>query len=281
MKPAKHGVTVDVTKSGCRVRVASLPGCDVEGPSLPQAMDLLADKLAAHVGRHGPTPALLEALQSLGIAEWRPLVAMEKPRAGRSRARTSPAAADALQLKVTLRNARPPIWRRVMVPSDMPLDRLHDVLQIAMGWTDSHLHAFVAGGTSYMPASVEEFGGPPGIDERSVTVGELLTRPKDRMLYEYDFGDDWEHDVVVEKVLKGGATPDLPRVIDGRRACPPEDVGGSPGYAEYLQAIANPRHPGHVDMLEWGGEFDPEAWDLAAAEAALRRARGRRMTRRR
>ena len=165
------------------------------------------------------------------------------------------------QLKVTLRGTRPPIWRRVQVPRDVPLHRLHWILQIVMGWTDSHLHQFRVGDTYYGTPN-PEFGFEVK-NEKKVRLGEVLRRPKARMVYEYDFGDGWEHDVVLEAAIPTMPGKRFPLVLAGKRRCPPEDVGGIGGYYHFLEAIADPKHPEHRDMREWWGEsFDPDAFDV-------------------
>ena len=168
------------------------------------------------------------------------------------------------RLKVTLRGIRPAIWRRVEVPADLSLFDLHRVLQGAMGWTDSHLHQFVHRGT-YYGAPDREFGMPM-VSERRTRLHQLLERPRDRLNYEYDFGDSWDHEVVLESIDDTQAGVRYPRVVAGRRACPPEDVGGSPGYADFLEAVADPQHDEHESWLKWiGGRFDPEHFDVLAA----------------
>ena len=177
-----------------------------------------------------------------------------------------------LQLKVTLRHIRPAIWRRVEVPAGLSLLDLHHVLQGAMGWTDSHLHQFEHDGLMYGPPD-REFGEAM-ISERKTRVGHILDRPRARLTYEYDFGDGWEHEVVVEAM--GEPVPDAryPRVTDGKRACPPEDVGGPSGYEDFLAAVANPEHEEHASMLEWiGGPFDPESFDVIVANDRVPRPR--------
>ena len=165
------------------------------------------------------------------------------------------------RLKVTLRGSRPPIWRRIEVRSDISLARLHDVLQLVMGWTNSHLHQFRRGTTYYGPAN-------PELDmeqqnERRIRLNGVLRKPKDKMVYEYDFGDGWEHDVVLERSTVGPTDAPQVRVTGGRGACPPEDVGGIGGYYGFLEAIKDPAHPEHDEMLEWyGGDIDPEAFDF-------------------
>jgi hypothetical protein len=168
------------------------------------------------------------------------------------------------RLKVTLRGIRPAIWRRIEAPADTPLFEFHRTVQAAMGWTDSHLHQFFHQGICY-GAPDHEYD-MPSVSERRTRLGDLLQRPKDRLIYEYDFGDSWEHDVVLEDIYEAQPEVRYPRVIAGKRACPPEDVGGYPGYAEFVDAISNPAHEEHNSMLEWiGGRFDPESFDVIAA----------------
>src|SRR6185436_1069548 len=141
------------------------------------------------------------------------------------------------------------------------LSELHIILQTAMGWTDSHLHMFVAGSQRYgVPdPELDPFQRP----EAGVRIETLLKREKDSILYEYDFGDGWEHKVTLEKILPEEGGEMLPKCIGGRLACPPEDVGGVYGYASFLQAYRDKTHPEHEEMVEWAGEFfNPEAFDL-------------------
>ena len=172
------------------------------------------------------------------------------------------------QLKVTLLEIRPLIWRRLQVPSAINLRRLHDVLQAAMGWTQSHLYRFEVGD--------QEFGEPdPDFDlpirsAKSTPLRKVAPEPGVTFLYEYDFGDSWLHEIVVEKVLPPEPRVAYPRCLAGKRACPPEDVGGVTGYSEFLKAIRQPNHPDHEAMLEWvGGAFDPTAFDLDAVNEQL------------
>jgi len=147
------------------------------------------------------------------------------------------------------------------VLSDIALSRLHTILQVVMGWTDSHLHQFLAGGTYYGTPDREL--GIERQNERRVRLNEVLRRPKDRMVYEYDFGDGWEHDIVLERTMSPVPRGRYPIVVAGKRACPPDDVGGIGGYYDFLDAIKDPKHPDHHDMMEWcGGSFDPEAFDV-------------------
>jgi hypothetical protein len=163
-----------------------------------------------------------------------------------------------LQLKVTLQGVKPPIWRRLIVPAELTLDEVSAVILAAMGWENSHLHGFVIGRVHYGMADVD--GMDDVQDERAYRLGDVAA-VKSRFVYEYDFGDGWKHQVVVEKELMDSDGPPL-RCLDGRRACPPEDCGGSWGYEELLAILANPRHPEHEERLEWvGGAIDPEAFD--------------------
>jgi hypothetical protein len=164
-------------------------------------------------------------------------------------------------IKVTLSGVRPPIWRRIAVPSGFTLGQLHDVIQVAMGWTQSHLHQFVIDETVYSDPTFEL--GLEVEDESSITVAEALPGKGRRAIYEYDFGDGWRHLLLVEKV--GPAEPGVkaPVCLNGARACPPEDCGGPYGYQRFLEAIRDPQHPEHQEMLEWvGGGFDPEAFGV-------------------
>ncbi|MDP9312438.1 MAG: plasmid pRiA4b ORF-3 family protein [Chloroflexota bacterium] len=176
------------------------------------------------------------------------------------------------QLKVTLHDSKPPIWRRVQVPSDITLSKLHDILQIVMGWTDSHLHQFIVGQTYY--GIPDPMWGRDVKNERRTKLHQVAPEEKAKFTYEYDFGDDWLHDIVVEKILPAVEGTHYPLCIKGKRACPPEDCGGVWGYDSFLEAIRNPNHPEHDDMLEWaGGDFDPEAFDMEDVNRQLTRLR--------
>jgi hypothetical protein len=174
------------------------------------------------------------------------------------------------QVKITLLGVEnPPVWRRVLVPAAIRLDQLHDVVQAAMGWQNCHLHAFVDGQTYYgVPDPELRFR-----DEGTTRLGDL-TAPDGQLLYNYDFGDDWDHEILVEEATV--ATPDgrYPRCVAGQSACPPEDVGGSPGYARLIEILADPSHVEHQDMLGWlgiedSGQFDPARFDPAEANRRL------------
>jgi hypothetical protein len=174
------------------------------------------------------------------------------------------------QLKVTLTGSKPPIWRRILVPSDITLGRLHDVLQIAMGWTDSHLHQFEHEGRPYgVPEPGWDF--EPVSDEQRARLDRLLRGEKDWLRYEYDFGDGWVHRVTLEKTLSFDDRLTLPRCIKGKGACPPEDIGGIWGYYAALQAYNDPQHPEHREYRELfaGDDLDPNAFDIGEVNALL------------
>ena len=184
--------------------------------------------------------------------------------------------AEIYQIKVTLKYSKPPIWRRLLVPSDTTLTKLHDILQVAFGWEGYHLHQFIVTSgkfrTYYGVPDPNYFDSLDMKDERKFTLKQIAPGEKSKFVYEYDFGDSWEHVVLVEKVLPPDPAQNYPVCIKGRLACPPEDVGGMWGYYEFLEAIQNPEHPEHEMYIEWiGDEFDPKAFDLDEINAALRK----------
>jgi hypothetical protein len=176
-----------------------------------------------------------------------------------------------LRLEVTLEeSADPVIWRRLRVPADIRLDRFHHVLGAAMGWQDSHLHVFERGTDRYGYAD-------PDLDiqdERKMRLADVLAHEGDRLDYEYDFGDSWRHHIVLEAIENGDPDDAYPRCTDGAGRCPPEDVGGVPGYTDLKRLLADPDDDEHAEMLEWMGlrtprDFDAAAFDLDRANAAM------------
>jgi hypothetical protein len=170
-----------------------------------------------------------------------------------------------LQIKVSLDHIRPPIWRRVLVSSDITLAALHGIVQAAMGWTDSHLHQFRLGRVCYgVPDSDRDFGGEVE-DEAKFTLADVMPRMGMKLRYEYDFGDGWEHTLTLEKTLDPVPGQALPECTAGARACPPEDCGGVGGYYGILEALKKPDDPEHSELIEWlGAGYDPEAFDRAS-----------------
>ncbi len=194
----------------------------------------------------------------------------EEVKAVESRAeRRTDAEPRVCRMKITLRGTRPPVWRRFEVRDDMTLARLHTVIQRVMGWTDSHLHEFHVG--------QDRFGIPnpewpdDTISEKKIRVGDLIDWGVKRFVYEYDFGDGWQHDIVIEKLAKPEHDVRYPRCLTGKRACPPEDCGGVGGYYELLEAIANPEDAEDEDVWNWADWFEPDAFDLEWVNQSLRK----------
>lgn len=177
------------------------------------------------------------------------------------------------QLHISLIGCSPPIWRRVIVPGDVHLDVLHEVLQTAMGWAMSHSHEYVVGEAHYIPPEMsEEYDGEPGyFNAASFTLAEIAPKEKSHFVYIYDFGDDWRHKVVVERILD----PRFPRlkqacVIAGQNVCPPEDCGGISGYADLVRTLKSPKSKRYDELLEWvGGGWDPTYFEAAETTALL------------
>src|SRR6266540_259660 len=190
--------------------------------------------------------------------------------AGSSKAAIAPAKDAVYQVKISLRGARPPIWRRLRLPAGTSLARLHEVIQTVFGWTDSHLHAFEASGRRYSrpELGLDDLEGRFA-DEGTASLSEVARSVGARLRYTYDFGDSWEHDLVVEEILPPDRVPHAVCVA-GRRAGPPEDCGGVWGYTELLDILADPEHPQHAERLEWlGDRHDPATFDKHAVNRAL------------
>jgi hypothetical protein len=186
---------------------------------------------------------------------------------------------DIVELKVRLRDVEPPVMRRVQIPGDYSLHRVHDVIQAVMGWYDMHLHEFKVGGKTYGQPDIEgELSfGVRIYDDRNIKLGKLIERGVREFTYTYDLGDDWQHDVEVVRTLAPEQGVDYPVLVEWSGACPPEDVGGPPGYEEFLKAISDPEHEEHDDVVAWsGGDFDPQFLDLEAVDAMLGRIRASR-----
>jgi len=182
------------------------------------------------------------------------------------------------QLKIALPYIKPAIWRRLEAPGNMTFHDLHDAIQIAMGWENCHLWMFNVGETEVSPES-EQFdfpGRPRARSAASTILDDMLTGRCMKFDYEYDMGDSWTHEIEVEKILSARPDVQYPRCTGGERACPPEDCGGFPGYFNLLEAIADPKHPEHNEMVEWvGEEWNPEAFDLDAVNKSLQPRRRR------
>ena len=175
------------------------------------------------------------------------------------------------QMMIVLDGIKPPIWRRFLVASDIKLSKIHRVLQIVMGWENSHMHEFRAGKVSFGEPSPDYLGKM--LDAKKVELRKVAQNEKERFKYIYDFGDGWEHDLIVEKILAPETGTDYPVCLAGERACPPEDCGGIGGYAMLLTALSGPKTADERDLVEWAGDFDPDQFDLDAINSRLKRMR--------
>ena len=179
------------------------------------------------------------------------------PKAGTTTAKpkATRATGKVYQLKITLKDIKPPVWRRVLVP-DCSLEELHEVIQAAMGWENYHLYDFEVGGRHYTdPRGMDDLDME---DAGKVKLSGVAPEGKAKLRYTYDFGDNWQHEVLVEKVVPPEDGRKYPVCIAGKRSCPPEDCGGPWGYMEFAEAIKDPEHERHEEFVEWRGEFDPE-----------------------
>jgi hypothetical protein len=181
----------------------------------------------------------------------------------------SKAAAGVYQIKVTLKGIKPPIWRRVAVPCDITLAALHNVIQRAMGWQDCHLHEFIIGAKRYGAAEDEEFDFGDGRADEGKARLNKVAGPNAKFRYCYDFGDDWIHEILIEREIASDGER-MARCLAGKNACPPEDCGGPYGYANLLSILADPEHEEHEEMLEWAGDdLDPSAFDAKQTDRLL------------
>lgn len=180
-------------------------------------------------------------------------------------------------LKITLIGTEPPVWRRVVVRSDIGLGDLHDVIQLSMGWEDHHLHHFIVGKSFYgVPEPNQDDFGFKTLDEQDFALIDIAPRKGSKFKYEYDFGDSWQHEIRVEKIERDVPGHTHPVCLDGERNCPPEDVGGIWGYSELVEAMADRKHKRRKEFIEWLGEpFNPEAIDLKEANKQLKKLRYR------
>jgi hypothetical protein len=253
-----------LAKDGSRFTVAQMVG-------MAQA---LAEALP-HYGTSRSVPALMVAAH---LMERLKEVIVNPAALPRRRGRKPQAAGrvDAvLQFKITLKDSQPPIWRRIQV-QDCTLDRFHEHIQTAMGWTNSHLHQFEIKGQRYGDPELLDDGFDDFECEDSTTtmVSAILPKTGKRFAfkYEYDFGDSWEHEVLFEGSPTTDPKAKYPLCVEGERACPPEDCGGIWGYGEFLEAIRSPKYEEHDSMLEWvGGGFDPEKFDPKRATKAMKK----------
>ena len=173
-------------------------------------------------------------------------------------------AATIARLKITLDDVKPAVLRRIEVPFDIRLDRLHLILQAAVGWTNSHLYEIRARGVRWSTPFPDQDSGGDFLDARKVRLSEVLEDVGTKTLkYLYDFGDGWEHTIKIERLIDPEPSTLYPRLIEAKGRCPPEDIGGPWGYAEFLEAIADPKHERHREFKEWfADDFNPHVVDL-------------------
>jgi hypothetical protein len=165
-----------------------------------------------------------------------------------------------IRVSITLLDVDPAIWRRIEVPATFTLEGLHDVIQTVMGWADYHMHHFQFGDVMYGVPAPDD---PEMNDGRKVQLWTLVDDGERTFQYLYDYGDGWCCIVVLEAVAPMRSGASYPRIAEGARRGPPEDVGGPWGYGEFLEAIADPKHERHKELIEWsGGEFDPQQFDI-------------------
>jgi hypothetical protein len=184
-------------------------------------------------------------------------------------------------VRIELRDTDPVIWREVEVPTSITLQVLHDIIQAAMGWDDSHLWEFMIDKQRYGVPMDEDWETAPRKPASKVRLSEVLRPRKTTIDYIYDFGDSWEHRLTVSRVRAGDADITYPRYVGGERNAPPEDCGGTPGFYDMLDALSDPQHPNHADIKEWAEDYDPEIIDETAIKTALDRIARRRKTRKR
>jgi Plasmid pRiA4b ORF-3-like protein len=184
----------------------------------------------------------------------------------------------AVQIHVALNDITPPVWRRLIVPLATTLAELHLIIQAAFGWTDAHLHEFEIGGLRYGNTTVATPDEPEDLgttfEASDVRLRDFSRKPGTAFAYIYDFGDHWVHTVTLEKLAAISPAPKTAVCVEGARCCPPEDVGGSGGYEEFLRVLFNPdddERDEQKHMKRWsGGKFDPEKFDIAKTDKAVR-----------
>jgi hypothetical protein len=211
--------------------------------------------------------------QAVDPAAYRQALDALRPPSSRRRAKSAvvPVRDAVYQVKITLHGTKPPIWRRLRLPASTTLAQLHQIIQVGFAWEDAHLHAFEVDGRRYSRPDFELWD--EAADEGGARLRDLAARPGTRLRYTYDFGDSWEHDVLVEKILPSDGVAQAV-CLTGRRAGPPEDCGGVWGHAELCDILADPDHPDHAERVDWlGRPYDPAAFDKDAVNASLGRIR--------
>ncbi len=173
------------------------------------------------------------------------------------------------KIKIQLLNINPPIWRRILVKPDVLLAELHKIIQTTMGWQSTHLHDFSHGDDNYGIVD-EEFGNSDLIDYSNIRLSDVLKEVEERIDYMYDFGDGWEHEIILEGILEAEAEKYYPVCTEGERGCPPEDCGGPMGYEDIVQVLKDPKHPEYEEFKDWVGDyFSPEEFDIETVNELL------------
>lgn len=181
------------------------------------------------------------------------------------------------QVKITLADIKPLIWRRILIPADYSLTELHYIIQDAFAWENSHLHQFIGKRGEYYTDPNAELENTK--NEFDFTIGDLLDKPKSKLIYEYDFGDSWRHEIMLEKIEEFDPQVKYPLCINGKCCAPPEDCGGTWGYENFREIMHDPKHEEHKSMVEWhGGKFDPEAFDIKKINRDLSQERCKTLT---
>ncbi len=179
---------------------------------------------------------------------------------------------EIIQLKITIQGTKPPVWRQIQVEKSITFSQLHTILLIVMGWDGGHLYEFLVDGIRISEPSSDDEGWGGGIhDSSKIKLDSLISDSKTKIVYTYDFGDDWEHKIVLEGYHNKDETQYYPVCIDGKQCCPPEDCGGIYAFSELLKTLKNKNHPDYDDTLEWVGEdYDSEKFDIVKVNKNLR-----------
>ena len=270
-----HAILTSLYRSNGAVAIDSLWATAWAAVTAPYVLDHLPETRLGHwrTSNNRDTRRALEALSRLGavIIENETVELTELGQSGMRRLLGEPEPGDPVyQVKITLQGVeKPPVWRRVLVPAGIQLDQLHEVVQAAMGWQHAHLHVFIDGQTYYGVPDPEL----PYRDEHATRLNELV-KPGGSLEYTYDLGDSWDHEILIEEATIARSDLRYPRCIAGEAACPPEDVGGRPGYARLVDILTDPAHEEHQDILDWcdldsGSQFDPAHFDLEETNLRL------------
>lgn len=213
---------------------------------------------------YAPTGASQETLDQIGNEIVRRRKAERAKTKNKIATRNSSSPETIYRFKITLRNTKPPIWRRIET-HDVTIEQFHELIQTSMGWTNSHLHEFEIAGEKFTHPRflVDTFDDLENASYAGISLTDWIAKhgPKLRMRYLYDFGDGWGHDVALEGVFASEPNVEYPRCVVGKLACPPEDIGGVYGYAEFIKLVSNPKHPRYEEMVDWYGPFDANDFD--------------------